>query len=66
MIFCKGSKLKRWQKLERLNRLENRREDVFYPFGTWCHRDRETGVDHYCQENHQCRPIITVQEALII
>ena len=53
-VFCR-SRSGIWftPRLE-LNHLQDK-VNVFFPDGTWCHEDRNTGVNYYCQV-HRCLP----------
>ena len=51
-VFCKTSS-GAWHSPRK--ELENLNVDPYFPDGVWCHVDRESNTNYYCQ-NHLCMP----------
>ena len=51
-VFCKTSN-GAWHSPRK--ELENLNVDPYFPDGVWCHIDRKTNTNYYCQ-NHLCLP----------
>ena len=51
MIFCKSEEatLGTWKPIKNPDM-------TYYPLGTWCHYNKETGEHYYCQTGNRCQP----------
>merc|ERR1712029_765797 len=56
-VFCKTTS-GAWHSPRK--ELENLNVDPYFPDGVWCHIDRDTNTNYYCQ-NHLCMPDILVR-----
>ena len=45
--------------------LQQKNVDPYFPDGIWCHIDRKTNTNYYCQ-SHLCLPEITADEQEVL